>query len=101
MVVGTYASGNRLFEVWVMLGFGVLGYGMEKYGFPLGPMVLGFVLGPIFETNLRRAMMFSGGDLMPFITRPISAVLLGFAVLALIYMVYGQFKSRRSQPASG
>jgi putative tricarboxylic transport membrane protein len=99
MVVGTYASGNRLFEVWIMLGFGVLGYGMEKYGFPLGPMVLGFVLGPIFETNLRRAMMFSGGDLMPFITRPISAVMVGLTVLALVYLVYVQIRGRRKSTA--
>lgn len=100
MVVGTYASGNRLFEVWIMLAFGVLGYGMEKYGFPLGPMVLGFVLGPIFETNLRRAMMFSGGDLMPFITRPISAALICFTILALGYMIYGLFRRRRASLAA-
>jgi len=95
MVVGTYASGNRLFEVWLMLGFGVLGYGMEKYGFPLGPMVLGFVLGPIFETSLRRAIMFSGGDFLPFVTRPISAVLLLVAVALLAYGLIGLSGRRR------
>ncbi|RUT31269.1 Tat pathway signal protein [Arsenicitalea aurantiaca] len=96
MVVGTYASGNRLFEVWLMLGFGVLGYGMERYGFPLGPMVLGFVLGPIFETNLRRAIMFANGDLTTFVTRPISAVLLVVALLLLAYGVYSLVSQRRS-----
>jgi len=100
MVVGTYASGNRLFEVWLMLGFGVLGYGLEKYGFPLAPMVLGFVLGPIFETNLRRAMMFSGGDLMPFVTRPISAVLLVAALALLAYGVGSLIMQRRKAGAT-
>jgi len=95
MVVGTYASGNRLFDVWLMLGFGVLGYGMERYGFPLGPMVLGFVLGPIFETSLRRAIMFSGGDYMTFLTRPISAVLLLVAAVLLAYGLLGLARGRR------
>lgn len=95
MVVGTYASGNRLFDVWLMLAFGVLGYGFEKFGFPLGPMVLGFVLGPIFETNLRRAMMYSGGDLMPFISRPISALLLACALALLAYGAATLIRGRR------
>jgi putative tricarboxylic transport membrane protein len=95
MVVGTYASGNRLFEVWLMLGFGVLGYGMERYGFPLGPMVLGFVLGPIFETNMRRAMMYSNGDLTDFVSRPISAGLLFAAVALLAYGVISLVRQRR------
>ncbi|WP_394893685.1 tripartite tricarboxylate transporter permease [Mesorhizobium sp. AaZ16] len=95
MVVGTYASGNRLFEVWLMLGFGVLGYGMERYGFPLGPMVLGFVLGPIFETNMRRAMMYSNGDLTEFVSRPISAGLLFVAVALLAYGIISLVRQRR------
>jgi putative tricarboxylic transport membrane protein len=95
MIVGTYASGNRLFEVWLMLGFGVLGYGAERYGFPLGPMVLGFVLGPIFETNMRRAMMYSDGDLTDFVSRPISAGLLFAAVALLAYGVISLVRQRR------
>lgn len=96
MVVGTYAADNRLFDVWLMLGFGVLGYLLERYGFPLAPMVLGFVLGPIFETNLRRALMYSKGDLLPFVTRPISGVLLVIAVALLFYGASSLMRSRRA-----
>ena len=96
MVVGTYAADNRLFDVWLMLGFGVLGYLLERYGFPLAPMVLGFVLGPIFETNLRRALMYSEGDLLPFVTRPISGVLLVIAVALLFYGASSLMRSRRA-----
>src|SRR5690606_20981172 len=96
MVVGTYAADNRLFDVWLMLGFGVLGYLLERYGFPLAPMVLGFVLGPIFETNLRRALMYSEGDLLPFVTRPISGVLLVIAVALLFYGASSLMCSRRA-----
>jgi len=96
MVVGTYAADNRLFDVWLMLGFGVLGYLLERYGFPLAPMVLGFVLGPIFETNLRRALMYSEGDLLSFVTRPISGVLLVIAVALLFYGASSLMRSRRA-----
>lgn len=92
MVVGTYAADNRVFDVWLMLGFGVLGYFLERHGFPLAPMVLGFILGPIFETNLRRAMMYSDGDLTDFVTRPVSASLL---VLALLLLFYGLWSAAR------
>lgn len=95
MVVGTYAADNRLFDVWLMLGFGVVGYLLERYGFPLAPMVLGFVLGPIFETNLRRALMYSEGDLMPFVARPISGLLLAATLVLFIYGVASLLRARK------
>lgn len=84
MVTGTFVSDNRLFDVWMMLGFGVLGYLLERGGYPLGPMVLGFVLAPILETNLRRALSYAEGDWTTFVTRPISAVFVGLAVVLLL-----------------
>lgn len=98
MVVGTYAAGNRLFDVWLMLGFGIVGYLFERYGFPLAPMVLGFVLGPIFETNLRRALMYAEGDLTSFVTRPISGVMLALAVVLLVYGVMSLLRSGERRP---
>ncbi|MGI3170876.1 tripartite tricarboxylate transporter permease [Pseudooceanicola sp. C21-150M6] len=94
MVVGTYASDNRLFDVWLMLGFGVLGYLLEKYGFSLAPLILGFILGPIFEANFRRAMMFSDGNMADFLARPISAALF-VMVLALLFIALGGVKAVR------
>lgn len=85
MVVGTYVSDNRIFDVWLMLGFGLLGYLLERHDFSLAPLILGFILGPIFESNFRRAMMFSQGDLTDFLSRPVSlGLLVGVFVLLLV-----------------
>jgi putative tricarboxylic transport membrane protein len=86
-VVGTYALAQRLFDVWTMLGFGVLGYLLRRYGFPVAPLVLGIVLGDLMEKNLRRGLVLSDGDLTPFFTRPISAVLFGIIVLVVLLRV--------------
>ncbi len=98
MVTGTFVSDNRVFDVWVMLAFGVLGYFLERGGYPLGPMVLGFVLSPILETNFRRAMSYSQGDWSEFVTRPISAV---FVLLAVILLVTGVRKAFRKRSLKG
>jgi len=100
MVVGVYVGEYRIFDVWLMLGFGILGYLLERYGFPLAPMVLGFVLGTIFETNFRRALMFENGDWFTFVTRPISASLLAGALLLLSFSVWKIIKSRRRSRAA-
>lgn len=100
MVVGVYVGAYRTFDLWVMLGFGVFGYLLERYGFPLGPLVLGFVLGTIFETNFRRALMYSDGDWATFVTRPISGVLLGAAVLLLAFSLWRILVRRRQARAA-
>ncbi|WP_265516736.1 tripartite tricarboxylate transporter permease [Nitratireductor luteus] len=101
MVVGVYVGEYRIFDVWLMLGFGIVGYLLERYGFPLGPMVLGFVLGTIFETNMRRALMFADGDWSTFVTRPISATLLAAATVLLGFSIRNLLKARsRRQTAS-
>jgi putative tricarboxylic transport membrane protein len=74
-VVGSFAIAQRLFDVWVMLGFGVLGYVLRRNGYPVAPLVLGLVLGDLMEKGLRRGLVLSDGSLLPFFTRPISAVL--------------------------
>ena len=74
-VVGSYAISSRLFDVWVMLGFGVLGYALRRAAFPIAPLVLGLVLGDLMEKGFRRGLVLSDGELGPFFTRPISAAL--------------------------
>lgn len=96
MVVGVYLGEFRAFDLWVMLAFGALGYVLERYGFPMGPLVLGFVLGTIFETNLRRALMYSNGDWTTFVTRPVSSVLLLGALLLLSFSIW-QIIARRKR----
>lgn len=85
-VVGSYAISSRLFDVWVMLGFGVLGFVLRQLNFPMAPLVLGVVLGPILDVSLRRGLVLSDGSLIPFFTRPVSLVLW---VLILITFLFG------------
>jgi putative tricarboxylic transport membrane protein len=82
--VGAFSVNNNLFDVWVMLGFAVLGYVMLKLGYPIVPLILGLVLGKLSENSLRQALMISGGSFSIFVTRPISAVFLAMAVLAYL-----------------
>jgi putative tricarboxylic transport membrane protein len=82
--VGSFAIAGRLFDVYVMLVFGIVGYFLRHHGYPMAPLVLGIVLGDLLEKNLRRALVLSDGDLTPFFTRPISA-----AVAALIFATVG------------
>ena len=82
--VGTFALASRLFDVWTMLLFGLLGFVLRQYRFPVAPLVLGIVLGDLMEKSLRRGLVLSDGDLAPFVTRPISAVLATVIVLIVL-----------------
>lgn len=94
-VVGAFGVNNRLFDVGALLLFGVIGYLMVKFGFPLTPLVLGFILGPLLETNLRRGLMLSQGDFMPFLTSPIAAVFLLIAAAFVGFTIYSNGKKKR------
>jgi len=83
-VIGSYAIAQRLFDVWTMLGFGVVGYILRRYNYPMAPFVLGIVLGDLLDKNLRRGLVLSDGDLTPFFTRPISAVLAAVCVATIL-----------------
>jgi putative tricarboxylic transport membrane protein len=82
-VVGAFGVNNRMFDVGALLFFGILGYFLIKFKFPLAPVILGFILGPIVELNLRRGLMLSQGDFTPFLTQPISAFFLAIAALSV------------------
>ncbi len=82
--IGTFALASRLFDIWVMVGFGVFGFVLRKYGYPMAPLVLGIVLGDLLEKNFRRGLVLSDGDLSPFFTRPISMVLATAIVLIVV-----------------
>jgi len=83
-VVGTFALNNRFFDVWVMLGFGVIGFALERVKVPLGPFVIGFVLAPIAEEQFRAGMMASDGDPFALFGRPFATAffLVSLATLA-------------------
>ncbi|HRD97396.1 MAG TPA: tripartite tricarboxylate transporter permease, partial [Rubrivivax sp.] len=82
--VGTFALASRLFDVWTMLLFGLLGFVLRQYRFPVAPLVLGIVLGDLMEKSLRRGLVLSDGDLAPFVTRPISAALAAVIVFIVL-----------------
>ena len=96
-VVGAYGLNNRVFDVWSLVFFGLLGYGLLKTGFPLPPVILGFILGPIAETNLRRGLMLSKGDFTPFLTRPIAAIFLGITVISIALSIYNEQRRARQR----
>jgi putative tricarboxylic transport membrane protein len=83
-VVGVYSIGNSIFDVWVMLGFGVVGYALRKFDIPVAPMVLTLVLTPLMERSLRQSLEMSGGQFGIFTERPLALTLLGIAALALV-----------------
>lgn len=82
--IGVYSLNNSYFSIYILLASGLGGYFLVKLGCELAPFILGFILGPMLEEHLRRAMSLSGGDPMIFLTSPISAVLLFIALVALI-----------------
>ncbi len=94
-IVGVFASGNAVFDVLIMTLFGVLGYLFRKFGYEPAPLVLAFVLGPMLENNLRKALILSQGDLMTFVQRPISATCLALATLCLLAAVLPGLAAKR------
>lgn len=84
-VIGSFALNNTMFDVWVMLAFGIIGFGMERARYPLGPFVIGFVLAPLGEAKLRSGLMMTAGSVEPMFTRPLSAVFLVVAVILLAW----------------
>ena len=87
-VVGAFGLASRVFDVWSVLGFGLLGYAFVKAGIPTAPFIIGFILGPMAETNFRRGLQLSQGDFTGFLTNPISAAFLGFAALSILWQIY-------------
>lgn len=84
-VIGAYAINNNPFDIGVMLGFGMLGYILERYGFPIAPLVLGLVVGPMTELYFMQSIIKTRGALLPFIARPASQALALFTLLLWCY----------------
>jgi len=86
--IGVYSANNDLFAVGETLAIGIFGYVLLLLGFHPAPILLGFVLGPRFEENFRRAMLLSRGDIFTFVQRPISAVFIGLCVVLIAGQIY-------------
>ncbi|SFI28065.1 tripartite tricarboxylate transporter permease [Jannaschia pohangensis] len=98
--IGVYSVNNNVFDIWLTLLFGWAGYLMRLYRFEPAPLLLGFVLGPMMEEQLRRAMLLSRGDPTVFLTRPISAALIAVTVLLLIYAFASALSARKRARAA-
>ncbi|OYD80404.1 tripartite tricarboxylate transporter permease [Azospirillum brasilense] len=95
--IGVFSLSNATFDVFLMAGFGVLGYVFRKLGCEPAPMLLGFILGPMMEENLRRAMLISKGDPTVFVSRPISAAMLVVALVLLVTVLAPAVRRKREE----
>lgn len=93
-VVGSFTLNNRVTDIDLLLGIGIFGYVLTKLDYPLAPLVLGVILGPIAETNLRRALM-TNEDWTLFFTRPVSLMLLILAGVSIVMAIRYRIKQHR------
>jgi putative tricarboxylic transport membrane protein len=98
-LIGVYSISNAIFDLYVMIAFGVLGYLMRKFGYEPAPLVLAFVLGPLMENNLRKALIISDGSFSIFVARPISLTCLVIAVAILLSPLLPRLRARRKDIA--
>ena len=95
--IGVYSTNNNTFDVWMVGAFGVIGYMFVKLGLEPAPLLLGFILGPMMEENLRRALLLSRGDWSVLVTRPLSASLLAVAAVLVVIVTLPAIKSKREE----
>lgn len=100
-LVGGFAGTNATFDMAVVIGFGIVGFLMEKYGFSIPAMALGIILGPLIESNFRRALMISRGDATVFLTSPISLACIVILGLIFVRFLVRQGRARRRAGALG
>jgi putative tricarboxylic transport membrane protein len=94
-IIGVYCSSNNVFDVYVMVAFGIAGYVLRKFSYEPAPLALAFVLGPMLENNLRKSMILEGGSLTVFLNRPISAVCLLLALALLLAPLLPKLRKQR------
>ena len=97
--IGAIGDSNRIFDVWGVLLFGLIGYGLMKAGVPMVPMILGFILGPMFETNLRKSSQLFVMDPFGIFHQPIALLFVAMTVVAMYYSVKAQRREARMAAA--
>ena len=95
--IGVYSTNNNVFDIWMVAIFGLIGYTFIKLGCEPAPLLLGFILGPMMEENLRRALLLSRGEWSVLVTRPLSASLLAVAALLLVIVLLPAVKNKREE----
>ncbi|TVR91428.1 MAG: hypothetical protein EA428_05755 [Spirochaetaceae bacterium] len=105
-IVGSFALQNSIFDIYIMIAFGIIGFYLEKNDVPLPPLILGLILGPMVERNLRVGLVRTQGDFLPFLTRPVSSVLaialfitlFGGPILGLLRRLLSKYAAKRNEP---
>lgn len=101
-LVGSYSMRNDIFDVWISIAFGVVGYFLQKHNWPLASLIVGLVLGPLVEVSFRSAMLTFDDNVLVFFTRPIAAVFIIGSILSLVWpMISKAIKSRRAATPAG
>ena len=98
-VLGVFATTDRMFDTWIMLLIGVVGYLMRKLNYPVAPAVLAIVLGPLAERSMRQSLISSQGDITTFVTRPISLTCVLIALLLISYPLIQRMMRKRKAAA--
>ena len=99
-LVGSYAINRNMFDVFFAIGMGGIGYLMTKYGFPLSPILLAFILGPMSESNLRRFMQIHDGQFLQIFTKPICVIFIVLAIASLVSSIINQRKINKRMAAT-
>lgn len=86
-VIGTYALSQRIFDIYIMVFFGLVGFVLRQMKYPMAPLVLGIILGDLLDKSLRRGLTLSDGDILPFFTRPVSAGFVAIIVISILMNV--------------
>lgn len=94
-IIGAYARSNDMFQIWVMLAFGILGYFFSKYKFSAASLILGIVLGNMMEESFRRQLLISNGDFLSFFQRPITVVIFIAVVAVVLFPILSNFLDKR------
>ncbi len=92
-VIGSFGLNNRIFDAWTLLFFGIIGYVLSRNDYPLAPVILGFILGPMVELYFRRSLQMSEGQFLPFFQKPFSAVFLTLAFVVVGFSIYKNIKT--------
>ena len=95
VLIGTFSIANDPFDIWLVLGFGILGWIMKRTGFDPGPLVLAFVLGPILEASVRQSLLISGGDFTVFVSDPIAITIYSLLAVGIAFATIRRFTKGR------
>jgi putative tricarboxylic transport membrane protein len=99
-IMGAFAARNNITDVWLLVVFGILGYLAERFRFPVPPLVLGVILGPLAESNFMTTMISFNNDWTVFFTRPVSGLIMVLGIITLVYPVVRHMRRAGARPAA-